>query len=352
MTKECASERVPKVLRSLMLHFFLPGFAFGVTVCFATRSVGLASFVTGLAMSGALVLLWEADRVLLQPRLKSLPRDWLRFGLENTFSVLEHFFAPLLALIACGYIFGFAVEANTAWIALGSMLIGFPIIHGTSNALSFYRELKEKEQREQRLQELATQAELTALKAQINPHFLFNTLNTIAQLIHTDSDQAEATVERLAEMFRYLLNGSERGMVPLEEELNSVDVYLQIEKARFGDRLRVTRHIAPEVLSVPVPSLVLQPLVENSVRHGRGTDGSISLAVYIHSHGDEVIIDIADEGPGMPPGHWIGGGPGHGLRNVDERLRKTYGQGYGLKVSGNQPTGAIVTVRIPAGGGE
>jgi two-component system LytT family sensor kinase len=101
---------------------------------------------------------------------------------------------------------------------------------------------------------LATEAELRALKAQINPHFLFNTLNTIAELIHADSERAEATVERLAEMFRYVLNGSERGLVPLEEELAFLEGCLEIERARFGDRLRVTREIAPEALSLLVPS--------------------------------------------------------------------------------------------------
>ena len=95
---------------------------------------------------------------------------------------------------------------------------------------------------------MATEAELKALKAQINPHFLFNTLNTIAALIHSDPAQAEATVERLAEMFRYVLAGSERGSVPLREELAFVDDYLEIEQARFGERLRVTREIAPEDL--------------------------------------------------------------------------------------------------------
>jgi two-component system LytT family sensor kinase len=280
--------------------------------------------------------------------LERLSKDWVRFGLENTFSLLEHLLGPLLALVVCGYIFGFAVEVNTAWIALGSMLIGFPIIHGTSNALSFYRQLREKERREERLRVLATQAELKALKAQINPHFLFNTLNTIAQLIHTDSEQAEATVERLAEMFRYVLNGSERGLVPLEEELACLDVYLEIERARFGEQLRVTRQIDPQVLAVLAPSLILQPLVENAVRHGRGTDGKIDLTLRAASKNGEIVIAIADQGPGMPIGHKIGDGPGHGLRNVDERLRKTYGEDYGVGVKANKPRGTVVSVRIPA----
>jgi signal transduction histidine kinase len=349
MVRESASKRVPAVLRSLLINVALPGLGFGVAVCFALGYVGVTPFVTGLAMAGALAALWGADRLLLQPRLKRLRRDWVRFGLENAFSMLEHLVGPLLALVLCGYIFGFSVQVNTAFAALIGILIGFPIIHGTSSALNFYRQMAEKERREERLRALATQAELKALKAQINPHFLFNALNTIAELTHTDPTCAEATVERLAEMFRHVLSGSERGRVPLEEELAFLEVYLEIERARFGERLHVTYEVSPEVVEVPVPSLILQPLVENAIRHGHGRDGSICLTIRVQSCNGEVVIAIADQGPGMPPGHKIGKGSGHGLRNVDERLRKTYGEGYGLKVKPNGQRGTIVEVTIPVG---
>jgi LytS/YehU family sensor histidine kinase len=221
----------------------------------------------------------------------------------------------------------------------------FPILHGAELAVGYYRQLREKERVEQELRTLATQAELKALKAQINPHFLFNTLNTIAALIHTNPALAETTVERLAEMLRYALASTERGMAPLAEEMACVDSYLEIEQARFGHRLRVTREIAPETLQAAVPSLILQPLVENAVRHGQGANGSTDLTIRILLQGNDIQIAIADRGPGMPPGYKIGSGPGHGLRNVDERLRKTYGRG--LEVERNEPSGTVVTVRIP-----
>jgi two-component system LytT family sensor kinase len=214
-------------------------------------------------------------------------------------------------------------------------------------ALRYFRQVQEKERQGERLKALATEAELRALKAQINPHFLFNTLNTIAELIHADSEKAEATVEHLAEMFRYVLDGSERGLVSLEEELAFLDGYLEIERVRFGDRLRVTCQIAPEALTVQVPSLLLQPLVENAVRHGRGADGNINLGIAIHDGGDQVVIAIADQGPGMPAHHKIGEGSGHGLYNVDQRLRKTYGDEYGLEIGAKEPQGTMVTLRIP-----
>jgi signal transduction histidine kinase len=345
MTEQKASGHEPAVVRALM-EIGLPVVGFAMSLGYATRNY-LASIITGLAISTTIHVLYRLDRSFLHPRLEKLSRDWLHLGLEMTFSLLEHILGALLALFACSRLFGFKVVPSAAWIAVGSMVVAFPIIHGTEMALRFYRQLKEKERQEEQLRALATQAELTALKAQINPHFLFNTLNTIAQLIHTDSAQAEAVVERLAEMFRYVLSGSERGPVPLQEELDFLEGYLEIERARFGDRLHITREVAAEALDVPVPSLLLQPLVENAIRHGRGADGSIDLAIRVESHGDEVVIGIADCGPGMPPHRKVEGGPGHGLRNVNERLRRTYGEGYGLQVAAGHPQGTRVIVRIP-----
>jgi len=369
MTEQKASGPKRIIVR-MLTEIVLPAIAFGLGVGFATGNYPI-SFITGLAISGTIYVLYTLDQALLHPRLERLPRDW-QLGLEIASSLLEHILGALLALFACGSIFGFVVEPTIAWFTMWMIFIGFLAVHSAMYALRFYRELKEKELLEEQLRALATQAELKALKAQINPHFLFNTLNTIAQLIHADPVQAEATVERLAEMFRYVLAGSERGLAPLEEELAFVDTYLEIEQARFGERLRVTREVAPEALPVPMPSLILQPLVENAVRHGRGADGSVDLTIRVQLHSDEVVIAVADQGPGMPsptpwpspspaptptlPQPWgrehgrgrgLGEGEGLGLRNVDERLRKTYGEGYGLEITANEPQGTVVTVRIP-----
>jgi two-component system LytT family sensor kinase len=150
-------------------------------------------------------------------------------------------------------------------------------------------------------------------------------------------------------MFRYALNGSERGLVALAEEIAFLDDYLEIEHVRFGNRLRITREITPEALGLLVPSLLLQPLVENAIRHGLDAGGSIDLGITIGIAGDQAVIAISDQGPGMPAGHKVGEGPGHGLRNVDQRLRKTYGEDYGLEISANQPQGTIVALSIPVG---
>jgi hypothetical protein len=348
MTEQTA--RGPKrAIMRVLAEFSLPVLVFTLGVGFATRNWP-ASFITGLAISSTISALYWLDQRFLHPRLERLSRDWLHLGLEMTFSLLEHLLGALLALLVCTQVFDFRIVPSLGWATVAGMVIVFPIIHGTEMALRFFRQVQEKERQEEGLRALATEAELKALKAQINPHFLFNTLNTIAELIHTDSERAEETVERLAEMFRYVLNGSERGLVPLEEELAFLDDYLQIERVRFGDRLRVTRKIDPEALEVPVPSLLLQPLVENTIRHGQGADGSIDLGINIRTEADRVVIAIGDHGRGMPADPPIGEGPGHGLYNVDQRLRKTYGQEHSLEISPNQPQGTLVTLRIPRQG--
>jgi signal transduction histidine kinase len=336
-----ASERWETVFH----QYLLPAAGSSLGVAYATGRWDLSSVATGLIITGTLALVWRLDQVLVQPRLTGVTKDWLRLGLEMSTSVAGHLVGAFLGLFVGGLIFDFEIGGVVTWAVVGGIAVAAPIIHGTQTALGYYRQLKEKERLEEQLRALATQAELRALKAQINPHFLFNTLNTIAQLTHTDPAQAEATIERLAEMFRYVLAGSEQGLVPLEEELSFLDGYLEIERARFGARLRVTRQVAPEALSVPVPSLILQPLVENAIQHGQGADGSIDLTLCVQHHDDAVVIAIADQGPGMPPDRQIGEGPGHGLRNVDERLRKTYGGG--LEVAENEPRGTVVVVRVP-----
>ncbi len=346
MIEQTQAGRRQAVTRALV-ELGLPALAFTLGVGLATGSWP-ASFATGLGISMAIFALYWLDHRFIHPHLGKVTPDWMRLGLEITCSLLDHVVGAVVSLLVCSHLFGFEVAPSAAWLAITAMVIAFPIVHGTEMALRFLRQVQEKERQEERLRALATEAELRALKAQINPHFLFNTLNTIAELIHADSERAEATIERLAEMLRYVLTGSERGLVPLGEELAFLDDYLEIERVRFADRLRVTRGVAPQALDLLVPSLVLQPLVENALGHGLGVDGSIDLGIAIHTDGDQAVIAISDQGPGLPAHYKIGEGPGRGLYNVDQRLRKTYGEAYGLEISANQPHGTIVTFSIPA----
>jgi hypothetical protein len=189
------------------------------------------------------------------------------------------------------------------------------------------RKRREQELREKELKILAGKAELRALRAQINPHFLFNALNTIASLIEKDPARAEETVEMLADVFRYTLARSGSDFIPLSDELEFINAYLEIEKARFGRKLVVEMRIEPETQGIRIPSMLLQPLVENAVKHGiapKLQGGKITIS----SNCDNGLLrlEVADTGVGFDSrsaGRLHNGGVG--VRNVRDRLRNIYG---------------------------
>jgi len=187
------------------------------------------------------------------------------------------------------------------------------------------REVEEVRLVEARLREEAAQAELAALQARINPHFFFNTLNTITSLLEEDPQQAQEVVQALADLFRYTFKVASAGPVPLTEELAFTRGYLEIERARFGERLRVEWRVDPEVGRVPVPGLILQPLVENAVAHGiaplaRGGRLVISGGV---DHG-RLWLEVTDDGAGLNGAAEELIREGHGLGNVRGRLDAYY----------------------------
>ena len=211
------------------------------------------------------------------------------------------------------------------------------------------REVEEVRLREARLREQAALAELAALQARINPHFFFNTLNTISSLVEEDPRRAGDIVETLAELFRYTFRAAESRPVRLEEELEFVRRYLTIEQARFGERLRVVRDLSPAALRVMVPGLLLQPLVENAVGHGvaplrRG--GTVRIAARLE--GEDLVVEVSDDGRGLP----AGSDPiraGHGLDNVRQRLQTLYGERGRLTLAaGPGGSGTVAAIRIPA----
>ena len=304
-------------------------------------SIGISSII-----SSTLFLIFALDHRWIQPRLNPIPRD-KRLVLEIVFATIETVVGFIFSFWVSSLIFGFSIMEASIWVAILIGFVFFLIFRSIRYATQFYRDLKTKELIEERLKTLTAQAELKALKAQINPHFLFNTLNTIAALTHSDPRKAEETIEVLAEMFRYALMSSERGQVLLREELSFTNQYLEIEKVRFGDSLRVVRDVDKDLLDVFVPSLLFQPLVENAIRHGRGQDGSIDLAIRIISHDDELVVSIVDQGPGISSNFQEVIGKGVGLHNVDERLRKMYGEKSGINVKPNEPHGAVINFCIP-----
>ena len=202
---------------------------------------------------------------------------------------------------------------------------------------------------EHRLQEqekLLLRARIEALASQINPHFLFNTLTSISSLIRSQPETARMLITKLSGLLRRLLRSQEQ-FVTLREELASIDEYIDIETVRFGPTLVVEKQIAPETLDQMVPSMLLQPLVENSIKHGISRKvGGGRITISSERANGHTVIEVIDDGLGMttdsPPTS-----TGIGLRNVDERLRVIYGANYHLKLSSTPGKGTCARIEIP-----
>lgn len=197
------------------------------------------------------------------------------------------------------------------------------------------------------------EAEVRALRAQISPHFIYNSLNAIASFINTDPAKARELVLEFADFTRYSFR-RHGDFTTVAEELRSIDSYLKLERARFGDRLKVTLQIAPEVLSTVVPFLSIQPLVENAVRHGlEGKEGGGRITIEASDQGAFAEISVEDDGVGIDPAALesalagVATGQHVGLRNVDARLRQVYGDEHGLVVETNVGAGTLVRMRVP-----
>jgi two-component system LytT family sensor kinase len=197
------------------------------------------------------------------------------------------------------------------------------------------------------------EAEVRALRAQISPHFVYNSLTAIASFVRTDPERARDLLLEFADFTRYSFRRHGE-FTTLAEELRSIDRYLLLERARFGDRLQVTVQVAPEVLPVTVPFLSVQPLVENAVRHGlEGKPGQGHVSIVALDHGSEALICVEDDGVGIDPEavrRTLAGNPDGdsvGLGNVDERLRQVYGDDFGLVVETAPGAGTKVSMRVP-----
>jgi two-component system sensor histidine kinase AlgZ len=200
----------------------------------------------------------------------------------------------------------------------------------------------------QRAQQEALRAQLEALQARTNPHFLFNSLNTVAGLIEEDPRKAEDVLERLSGLFRYSLEGSRTDWVGLEQEIDAVSGYLEVERVRLGDRLRSEVHVEPETQGILVPPLLLQPLVENAVLHAvapRSEGGCITVTA--RRNGAALCLEVTDNGPGLGSSRHRGSGTS--LEDLHRRLEMIYGGRARLDVSSPDDAGCRVTLTLPLG---
>jgi two-component system LytT family sensor kinase len=242
----------------------------------------------------------------------------------------------------------FALLASNLWLQALVWLCA-PISVGVAikvwNALRVEMSLEEQKR-------LVLEARLDALQRQINPHFLFNTLNSIASLVRNKPELARQMTVKLANILRALLKDHD-AYVPLREELKFTDDYLDIEVVRFGsDKLRVEKDIDPRTLEVLVPSILLQPLIENSIKHGlepRIHGGTVTLRSRLE--GDRISIEVSDDGVGMtgrPESAIRRTGSGIGMKNVQERLEVLYGNQASFNVVSNPGRGTMVSIELPA----
>ena len=272
-----------------------------------------------LAASAIFSVLWMV--------LRSLIEGWLSRGEPGSLSFAAAFSHALFATF------------------FFNLLIYWAVI-SVAHTLAYYRKYAERELRTAELESSLTQARLQALQMQLNPHFLFNTLNSISSLMHQDVEAADRMIARLSELLRYALESTNSQEVPLREELHFLDRYLEIQQRRFGDRLTVKRNIQPDTLAGLVPTLVLQPLVENSIRHGiapRARPGRILLRA--RRSGDTLHLEVSDDGVGLQGKAAID--EGVGLSNTRARLQQLYGEAHRFEFSESAEGGLAVSLTIP-----
>jgi sensor histidine kinase YesM len=260
-------------------------------------------------------------------------------------------------------LFAAAVDPSALWRSFrglvveefhASLVIYWSVV-GLTHAYDYYRRYRERERRAAQLELEAAQleaqlaqAQLEALRTQLHPHFLFNTLNTVSVLMQEDVSAANRTLVRLSELLRLTLRTTDAHEVPLKQELEFLRSYLEIEQTRFQNRLRVRMEIDPGALDAQVPNLLLQPLVENAIRHGiapRTTTGTVEIRAARRN--GAVELSVRDDGAGAEIESIKPNAAGVGLANTRARLRKLYGDAHRFDLAPAEGGGLAVTISIP-----
>jgi signal transduction histidine kinase len=227
------------------------------------------------------------------------------------------------------------------------LLMTYLFLIGVAYALAYRRESETRALNAAQLETRLVEAQLQALQRQLHPHFLFNTLNTVSGLIRTDPDAADTMIDRLGDLLRMTLNKSGVQEVSLKEELDVLEKYVEIERTRFGNRLTIDMRVQSEALDAQVPSLVLQPLVENAIRHGiapHARPGRITVSA--ERDDGELVLQVLDNGNGLPPDRLMALNRGVGLDNTRARLTHLYRNRFQFTFS-NLDQGFRVLIRIP-----
>lgn len=313
--------------------------------------IGGFGYVMPVALLG--VAVWWLTRVLPWP-----PRRMSRFFATHILAAAT--FALVWLGVEVGLLAmntGIALALRIAHSFAGFQVLDGVFVYGLIAAVSYVvliaRRLREQEARVTRADALRMQAELAALRGQLNPHFLFNTLHTLTALVRRDPATAENALERFGDMLRYVLDvkRSAREDVTLEDEMVFVRNYLSLEQLRLGDRLRFVERLDPDALDCVIPSLTLQPLVENAIKYGiapRARGGSLEVVATLH--GDALLLEVRDDGPGTRP-DILESATGVGLRAVRQRLETRYDGKTRFAVTTAPGEGFVVRVSVPANTG-
>jgi two-component system LytT family sensor kinase len=300
------------------------------------------------------VLAWDGTAEELRPGLMALAADVLSSGRTQVFNAADlQLHSPKSGPVAAAVVAPVRSGARVVGaVAAFAPQAGAGLVRATTEVADWVAaqvELAELDASRTLLME----AEVRALRAQISPHFIYNSLNAIASFINTDPARARELVVEFADFTRYSFR-RHGDFTTLAEELRCIDRYLLLERARFGERVQVSLRIAPEVLSTVIPFLSLQPLVENAVRHGlEAKEGPGHITISANDSGAFAEVTIEDDGVGMDPVQLQSMLAGHvdgehvGLRNVDARLRQVYGDDHGLVIETAPGEGTLITMRVP-----
>lgn len=234
--------------------------------------------------------------------------------------------------------------------SLGADLLVYGAVVGVCYAIDYYRKFREREYIATQLEAQLAQAQLDSLRMQLHPHFLFNTLNGIVGLVRDNKNEAAVNMlVGLSDLLRHALQHSDRQEVELREELSFIKIYLNIQQMRFSDRMQIDFDVEPATTRLMVPNLILQPLVENALRHGIGqrTDAG-SIQIKALRQGETLVLTVSDNGGGLP-GHWqLKTSSGIGLANTAARLQQLYGENHRFDIHNRDESGVEVEVVVPA----
>ncbi len=231
---------------------------------------------------------------------------------------------------------------------LSSALFTYYAILGVVFAVAYYRRSREHELQAAQLASQLAEAQLAALRMQLHPHFLFNTLHAVSSLMRKDVEAADRMIVRLGDLLRLTLEEAGAQETPLRREMELLERYLEIEQIRFRDRLQAQIEIEPETLDARVPGLILQPLVENAIRHGiapRSAPGRITIRAWRED--GRLRLQVSDNGTGLTPAQLAALKEGVGLGNTRARLRQLYGENHGFELSSGESGGLTVNLSLP-----